>query len=44
VSRLSRGKIWFDAYLREVAARAGCYPEGFAVDDSRETIDEVRGE
>jgi hypothetical protein len=34
----------FDAYLREVAARAGCYPEGFVVDDSRETIYESRGE
>jgi hypothetical protein len=34
----------FDAYLREVAARAGCYPEGFVADDSRETIYEGRGE
>jgi hypothetical protein len=34
----------FDAYLREVAARAGRYPPGFAVDDSRETIYEGRGE
>jgi hypothetical protein len=34
----------FDAYLREVAARAGRYPEGFVVDDSRETIYEGRGE
>ncbi len=34
----------FDAYMREVAARAGTYPEGFVVDDSRETIYEGRGE
>ena len=34
----------FDAYLREVAARAGGYPEGFVLDDSRETIYEGRGE
>ncbi len=34
----------FDAYLREVAARAGSYPEGFVLDDSRETIYEGRGE
>lgn len=34
----------FDAYLREVAARAGCYPEGFVVDDSRESIYEGRNE
>lgn len=34
----------FDAYMREVAARAGRYPEGFVVDDSRETIYEGRGE
>jgi hypothetical protein len=34
----------FDAYLREVAARAGRYPDGFVVDDSRETIYEGRGE
>jgi hypothetical protein len=34
----------FDAYMREVAARAGRYPKGFVVDDSRETIYEGRGE
>jgi hypothetical protein len=34
----------FDAYLRQVAARASRYPEGFVVDDSRETIYEGRGE
>jgi hypothetical protein len=34
----------FDAYMKEVAARAGSYPEGFVVDDSRETISEGRGE
>jgi hypothetical protein len=34
----------FDAYLREVAARAGRYPEGFVLDDSRETIYEGQGE
>jgi hypothetical protein len=33
----------FDAYMREVAARAGRYPEGFVVDDSRESIYEGRG-
>jgi hypothetical protein len=43
----SAGDDWrrlFDAYLRQVAARAGSYPEGFVVDDSRETIYEGRGE
>jgi hypothetical protein len=30
--------------MREVAARAGRYPPGFMVDDSRETIYEGRGE
>ena len=34
----------FDAYLREVAARAGRYPAGFVVDDSRDSIYEGRGE
>jgi hypothetical protein len=34
----------FEAYLREVAARAGSYPEGFVPDDSRESIYEGRGE
>jgi hypothetical protein len=34
----------FDAYLREVAARAGCYPEGFVADASRDAIYEGRGE
>jgi hypothetical protein len=34
----------FDDYMREVAARAGHYPEGFVVDDSRETIYQGRGE
>ncbi len=34
----------FNAYLRDVAARAGRYSEGFVVDDSRETIYEGRGE
>jgi hypothetical protein len=34
----------YDAYLREVAARAGSYPDGFVADDSRETIYEGRGE
>jgi hypothetical protein len=34
----------FDAYLREVAERAGRYPEGFVAADSRETIYEGRGE
>jgi len=34
----------FDAYLHEVAARAGGYPQGFVLDDSRETIYEGRGE
>ena len=33
----------FDDYLHEVAARAGRYPEGFVLDDSRETIYEGRG-
>jgi hypothetical protein len=32
----------FDAYMREVAARAGRYAEGFVVDDGRETIYEGR--
>jgi hypothetical protein len=34
----------FDAYLREVAARASRYPAGFVVDDSRDSIYEGRGE
>jgi hypothetical protein len=34
----------FDDYMREVAARAGSYPAGFVLDDSRETIYEGRGE
>ncbi len=34
----------FDAYMRQVAARAGRYPKGFVVDDSRESIYEGRGE
>jgi hypothetical protein len=34
----------FDTWMREVAARAGQYPPGFVVDDSRETIYEGRGE
>jgi hypothetical protein len=34
----------FDAWMQEVAARAGQYPPGFVVDDSRETIYEERGE
>src|SRR5262245_51325869 len=34
----------FHAWMEEVAARAGRYPPGFMVDDSRETIYEGRGE
>jgi hypothetical protein len=34
----------FDDYMNEVAARARRYPEGFVLDDSRETIYEGRGE
>jgi hypothetical protein len=34
----------FDAYIRDVAARAARYPEGFTPDDSRETVYEGRGE
>jgi hypothetical protein len=34
----------FDAYMREVAARAARYPAGFVLNDSRETIYEGRGE
>lgn len=34
----------FDAYMREVAARAGGYLEGFVLKDSRETVHEGRGE
>lgn len=34
----------FDAYLRDVAARSARYPEGFLLDDSRETVYEGRGE
>jgi hypothetical protein len=34
----------FDSYMQEVAARADRYPEGFVLDDSRETIYEGRGE
>jgi hypothetical protein len=34
----------FDSWMQEVAARAGQYPPGFVVDDSRETIYEGRGE
>jgi hypothetical protein len=37
-------KLRFDAYVEEVASRATRYPAGFAVDDSRETIYEGRGE
>ncbi len=41
------GQTWatqFDAWMHEVALRARRYPEGFVVDDSRETIYESRGE
>ena len=43
---IARGdwKRLFDAYLCEVAARAGRYPRGFVVDDSRDAIYEGRGE
>jgi len=34
----------FDAWMREVTARAGRYPEGFIVEDSRESIYKGRGE
>jgi predicted transcriptional regulator len=34
----------FDAWMREVAARAPSYPPGFVLDDSREKIYEGRGE
>jgi hypothetical protein len=34
----------FDAWMHEVAARAGQYPPSFVFDDSRETIYEGRGE
>ncbi len=34
----------FDAWMREVKARAGRYPEGFVVEDSRDSIYEGRGE
>ena len=33
-----------DQWMRMVQDRAGQYPEGFVVDDSRETIYEGRGE
>jgi hypothetical protein len=33
----------FDAWMAEVQARAGRYPPGFIVDDSRESIYEGRG-
>ena len=34
----------FEAWMREVADRAPSYPDGFVVDDSRESIYEGRGE
>jgi hypothetical protein len=34
----------FDAWMAEVRTRAGRYPAGFVVDDSRESIYEGRGE
>jgi hypothetical protein len=34
----------FDAWMKEVAGRAGRYPPGFELDDSRESIYEGRGE
>ncbi len=34
----------FDAWMCEVQSRAGRYPPGFKVDDSRESIYEGRGE
>jgi hypothetical protein len=34
----------FDAWMKEVASRASAYPTDFAVDDSRESIYEGRGE
>jgi hypothetical protein len=34
----------FEAYMQEVAKRAGRYPEGFVADDSRESIYQGRGE
>ncbi len=33
-----------DNWMRDVAARAPAYPEGFVVDDGRESIYEGRGE
>jgi hypothetical protein len=34
----------FGAWMRDVATRASAYPEGFVVDDSRQSIYEGRGE
>jgi plasmid stability protein len=34
----------FDQWMRDVRARAGRYPSGFVLDDSRESIYEGRGE
>ena len=34
----------FDAWMHEVSRRAGRYPPGFELDDSREGIYEGRGE
>jgi hypothetical protein len=34
----------FDDWMKEVAARASRYPDGFVVDDSREAMYEGRGE
>jgi hypothetical protein len=37
-------KKLFDELLRDAALRSAAYPEGFVVDDSRESIYEGRGE
>lgn len=34
----------FEAWMTDVQARAGRYPPGFVIDDSRESIYEGRGE
>jgi hypothetical protein len=34
----------FEEYMQEVAARACRYPSGFALDDSRQTMYQGRGE
>lgn len=46
-AQAAHGDEWqrrFQEWMTEVASRAGRYPPGFVVDDSRESIYEGRGE